>query len=61
MLRAAKAGESRKRFLTMTERTPQVHRWVNDYPRGVLDRRCAGRVLQKPALEPGIKGVELLL
>ena len=39
----------------------QVQRWVNEYPRGILDGRCAGRVLLEFAKEAGIKGVELLL
>ena len=39
----------------------QVQRWVNEYPRGILGGRCAGRVLLELAQKAGIEGVELLL
>ena len=39
----------------------RVQRWVNEYPRGILDGRCAGRVLLEVAKEAGIEGVDLLL
>ena len=29
--------------------TLQVQWWVNEYPRGILDRKCAGRVLSGQA------------
>lgn len=38
-----------------------VQRWVNEYPRGILGGRCAGRVLLELAKEAGVEGVELLL
>ena len=41
--------------------TLRVQRWVNEYPRGILDGRCAGRVLLELAQQAGIEGVELLL
>lgn len=41
--------------------TLQVQRWVNEYPRGVLGGRSAGRVLLEIAEKAGIEGVELLL
>ena len=43
------------------EETLQVQRWVNEYPRGILGGRCAGRVLLELAQGAGIEGVELLL
>ena len=39
----------------------QVQRWVNEYPRGILGGRCAGRVLLELAQKAGVEGVELLL
>lgn len=49
-------------FTGITEEdTLRVQRWVNEYPRGILGGRCAGRVLLELAQEAGIKGVELLL
>lgn len=49
-------------FTGITEAdTLEVQRWVNEYPRGILGGRCAGRVLMELAQEAGIKGVELLL
>ena len=39
----------------------QVQRWMNEYPRGILDGRCAGRVLLELAQRAGIEGLELLL
>ena len=49
-------------FTGITEEdTLQVQRWVNEYPRGILGGRCAGRVLMELAQEAGIEGVELLL
>ena len=49
-------------FTGITEAdTLRVQRWVNEYPRGILDGRCAGRVLLELAQEAGIEGVELLL
>lgn len=39
----------------------QVQRWVNEYPRGILGGRCAGRVLMELAQEAGVEGVDLLL
>ena len=41
--------------------TLRVQRWVNEYPRGILGGRCAGRVLMELAQEAGVEGVELLL
>ena len=41
--------------------TLRVQRWVNEYPRGILGGRCAGRVLLELAQKAGIEGVELLL
>ena len=49
-------------FTGITEEdTLQVQRWVNEYPRGILGGRCAGRVLLELARGAGIEGVELLL
>ena len=49
-------------FTEITEEdTLQVQRWVNEYPRGILGGRCAGRVLLELAQGAGIEGVELLL
>lgn len=49
-------------FTGITEEdTLQVQRWVNEYPRGILGGRCAGRVLLELAKEAGVEGVELLL
>ena len=49
-------------FTGITEAdTLRVQRWVNEYPRGILDGRCAGRVLLELAQQAGIEGVELLL
>lgn len=49
-------------FTGITEAdTLAVQRWVNEYPRGILDGKCAGRVLLELAKEAGIEGVELLL
>ena len=49
-------------FTGITEAdTLEVQRWVNEYPRGILGGRCAGRVLLELAQEAGIEGVELLL
>ena len=39
----------------------RVQRWVNEYPRGILDGRCAGRVLLEVAEKAGITGLDLLL
>jgi len=39
----------------------QVQRWVNEYPRGILDGRCAGWVLLEVAKKAGVEGVDLLL
>ena len=39
----------------------RVQRWVNEYPRSILDGRCAGRVLLDFAKEAGIEGREQLL
>jgi len=39
----------------------QVQHWVNEYPRGILDRRCAGRVLLEVAKKAGVEGGDLLL
>ena len=41
--------------------TLRVQRWVNEYPRGILGGRCAGRVLMELAQEAGVEGVDLLL
>lgn len=38
-----------------------VQRWVNEYPRGILGGRSAGRVLREVAEQAGVKGIELLL
>ena len=49
-------------FTGITEAdTLEVQRWVNEYPRGILGGRCAGRVLLELAQGAGIEGVELLL
>ena len=49
-------------FTRITEDdTLRVQRWVNEYPRGILGGRCAGRVLMELAQEAGVEGVELLL
>ncbi|WP_300561415.1 IS30 family transposase [uncultured Oscillibacter sp.] len=49
-------------FTEITEEdTLQVQRWVNEYPRGILGGRCAGRVLLELAQGAGIEGAELLL
>ena len=49
-------------FTGITEAdTLEVQRWVNEYPRGILGGRCAGRVLLELAQEAGIEGMELLL
>ena len=49
-------------FTGITEEdTLQVQRWVNEYPRGILGGRWAGRVLLELARGAGIEGVELLL
>ena len=49
-------------FTGITEEdTLQVQRWVNEYPRGILGGRCAGRVLLELAQKAGVEGVELLL
>ena len=49
-------------FTGITEAdTLEVQRWVNEYPRGILGGRCAGRVLLELAQEAGVEGVELLL
>ena len=49
-------------FTGITEAdTLEVQRWVNEYPRGILGGRCAGRVLMELAQEAGVEGVELLL
>ena len=34
----------------------QVQRWVNEYPRGILGGRCAGRVLLELPRGQGSKG-----
>lgn len=39
----------------------RVQRWVNEYPRGILNGKCAGQVLLELAKEAGIEGVDLLL
>lgn len=39
----------------------RVQRWINEYPRGILDGRCAGRILLEVAKEAGIVGIDLLL
>ena len=45
-------------FTGITEAgTLQIQRWVSEYPRGILDGRCAGRVLMEFAKE----ALELLL
>ena len=41
--------------------TLEVQRWVNEYPRGTLGGKCAGRVLLELAKEAEIEGAELLL
>jgi len=43
------------------EDTLEVQRWVNEYPRGILGGRCAGRVLLEVAKKAGVEGVESLL
>lgn len=49
-------------FTGITEdETLRVQRWVNEYPRGILGGRCAGRVLMELAQETGMKGLTLLL
>lgn len=49
-------------FTRITEAdTLEVQRWVNEYPRGILGGRCAGRVLLELAQEAGVEGVEQLL
>lgn len=49
-------------FARITEaETLEVQRWVNEYPRGILGGRCAGRVLMELDQETGIEGIELLL
>ena len=49
-------------FTGITEAdTLEVQRWVNEYPRGILGGRCAGRVLLELAQKAGVEGVELLL
>ena len=49
-------------FTGITEAdTLHVQRWVNEYPCGILDGRCAGWVLLDFAKEAGIEGLELLL
>ena len=49
-------------FTGITEAdTLEVQRWVNEYPRGILGGKCAGRVLLELAQEAGIEGMELLL
>ena len=49
-------------FTGITEAdTLQVQRWVNEYPRGILDGRCAGQVLLDFAKEAGIEGLDLLV
>jgi len=49
-------------FTEITEEdTLEVQRWVNEYPRGILGGRCAGRVLLEVAKKAGAKGIELLL
>jgi len=49
-------------FTGITEEdTLEVQRWVNEYPRGILGGRYAGRVLLEVAKKAGNKGIELLL
>ena len=48
-------------MLTETRYTLRVQRWVNEYPRGILGGRCAGRVLMELAREDGIRSIELFL
>ena len=49
-------------FTELTEAdTLEVQRWVNEYPRGTLGGKCAGRVLLELAKEAEIEGAELLL
>ncbi len=49
-------------FTDITEEdTLEVQRWVNEYPRGILGGRSAGRVLLEVAQKAGVKGIELLL
>lgn len=49
-------------FTGITEAdTLEVQRWVNEYPRGILGGRCAGRVLLEIAEKEGIEGMEMLL
>ncbi|MCI8573046.1 MAG: IS30 family transposase, partial [Oscillibacter sp.] len=49
-------------FTGITEAdTLEVQRWVNEYPRGILEERCAARLLMELAQEAGVDGVELLL
>ena len=49
-------------FTGITEEdTLQVQRWVNEYPRGILGGRCAGRMLRELAQRAGVQGIDLLL
>ena len=57
------AGRGRRRVPNRTDFTRiteadalRVQRWVSEYPRGILDGRCAGRVLLDFAKEAGIEG-----
>ena len=43
------------------DNTLQVKRWVNEYPRGILNGRYAVRILLGFAKEAGIEGFELFL
>ena len=44
-------------FTGITEAdTLEVQRWVNEYPRGILGGRCAGRVLMGHVQEAGVEG-----
>ena len=49
-------------FLDMTQDDAlAAQRWMNDYPRGVLEGRSAGRVLLELAEKAGIVGLDQLL
>ena len=49
-------------FAELTEEEVlEDQRWMNDYPRGILGGRSAGRVLLEMAEKAGVKGLELLL
>ena len=49
-------------FTALTETgTLRSQRWVNEYPHGILDRRCAGQVLLEAAKEAGAEENDWLL